>query len=101
MAADLPYQIHETLEQVRDGQIEVGFVHKGLDEMSHKLDVAMNRLVIAIVVTGGLIGSSLIGIFAKTGPHVLGLNLVAALGFFASGVLGVWLLWGVIRSGRI
>jgi ubiquinone biosynthesis protein len=101
MAGDLPYQIHETLEQVRDGQIEVGFVHKGLDEMSHKLDIAMNRLVIAIVVTGGLIGSSLIGIFAKTGPHVLGLNLVAALGFFASGVLGIWLLWGVIRSGRI
>ncbi|MGZ4292403.1 MAG: ABC1 kinase family protein, partial [Gaiellaceae bacterium] len=26
MAVDLPYQIHDTLEQVRDGQIEVGFV---------------------------------------------------------------------------
>ena len=37
--AELPYQIHETLEQVRDGQIEVGFVHKGLDEFMHKLDV--------------------------------------------------------------
>ena len=41
MAADLPYQIHETLEQVRDGQIEVGFVHKGLDEFMAKLDVAL------------------------------------------------------------
>jgi ubiquinone biosynthesis protein len=101
MAADLPYQIHETLEQVRDGQIEVGFVHKGLDDLMHKLDVLANRLVIALVVVGGLIGSSLIGIFAKTGPQMLGLNLVAALGFFASGVLGIWLLWGVVRSGRI
>jgi ubiquinone biosynthesis protein len=101
MAADLPYQIHETLEQVRDGQIEVGFVHKGLDDQMHKFDIAMNRLVIALVVTGGLIGSSLIGIFAKSGPQMLGLNLVAALGFFASGVLGIWLLWGVVRSGRI
>ena len=45
--------------------------------------------------------AGLIGIFAKTGPHMLGLNLVAAIGFFAAGVLGVWLLWGVIRSGRI
>ena len=72
MAAELPYQIHDTLEQVRDGQIEVGFVHKGLDDFMHKLDVLANRLVIALVVTGGLIGSSLIGIFAKTGPHVLG-----------------------------
>ncbi|MFL6038277.1 MAG: ABC1 kinase family protein, partial [Gaiellaceae bacterium] len=27
MALELPYQLHDTLEQVRDGQIEVGFVH--------------------------------------------------------------------------
>ena len=81
MAADLPYQVHETLEQVRDGQIEVGFVHKGLDEFMAKLDVLFNRLVVALIVTGGLIGSSLIGIFAKTGPHVLGLHVVSVLGF--------------------
>jgi ubiquinone biosynthesis protein len=101
MAAALPYQVYETLEQVRDGEIEIGFRHQGLDDLMHKLDVVSNRLVIALVVTGGLIGSSLIGIFAKSGPHLLGLNLVAAIGFFASGVLGIWLLWGVIRSGRI
>jgi ubiquinone biosynthesis protein len=101
MAADLPYQIHDTLEQVRDGQIEVGFVHKGLDDLLAKLDTLFNRLVIALVVTGGLIGSSLIGIFAKSGPHILGLHVVAAFGFFLSAVLGVWLLWGVVRSGRL
>jgi ubiquinone biosynthesis protein len=101
MAADLPYQIHETLEQVRDGQIEVGFVHKGLDDFMAKLDVLFNRLVIALIVTGGLIGSSLIGIFAKTGPHVLGLHVVSVLGFTLSAVLGVWLMWSVVRSGRL
>ncbi len=101
MAADLPYQIHETLEQVRDGQIEVGFVHKGLDELMAKMDVLINRLVIALVVTGGLIGSSLIGIFAKTGPHVLGLHVISVLGFGMSAVLGAWLLWSVVRSGRL
>jgi ubiquinone biosynthesis protein len=101
MAFELPYQIHDTLEQVRDGQIEVGFVHKGLDDLMAKLDTLFNRLVIALVVTGGLIGSSLIGIFAKTGPHVLGLHVVSVLGFFLSAILGVWLLWGVIRSGRL
>ena len=65
---DMPYQVHDVLEEVRDGQIEVGFVHKGLDEFMRKLDVAFNRLVIALVVVGGLIGSSLIGIFADAGP---------------------------------
>jgi len=101
MASDLPYQIHDTLDQIREGQIEVGFVHKGLDDFMHRLDVLANRLVIALVTTGGLIGSSLIGILAKTGPHILGLNVVSAIGFALSGILGVWLLWGVVRSGRI
>jgi ubiquinone biosynthesis protein len=101
MAAELPYQIHDTLDQVRDGQIEVGFVHKGLDEFLAKLDPLVNRLVIALVVTGGLIGSSLIGIFAKTGPHIIGLHVVSVLGFGLSVVLGVWLLWSVLRSGRL
>jgi ubiquinone biosynthesis protein len=99
--ADYPYQVHDVLEQMRDGQIEVGFVHKGLDEFMHKLDVAFNRLIIAFVVAAGLIGSSLIGVFATSGPQVLGLNVVSAFGFFIAGVLGLWLMWGVFRSGRI
>jgi ubiquinone biosynthesis protein len=99
--AEYPHQVHDVLEQMRDGQIEVGFVHKGLDEFMHKLDVAFNRLIIAFVVAAGLIGSSLIGVFATSGPQVLGLNIVSAFGFFLAGVLGLWLLWGVFRSGRI
>jgi ubiquinone biosynthesis protein len=101
MTYELPYQIHDTLEQVRDGQIEVGFVHKGLEDLLAKLDVLFNRLVIALVVTGGLIGSSLIGIFAKSGPHIIGVHVLSVIGFATSTVLGVWLLWSVVRSGRI
>jgi ubiquinone biosynthesis protein len=101
MARELPYQIHDTLELVRNGQIEVGFVHKGLDNLAHKLDAIANRLVIALITTGGLIGSSLIGIFAKAGPQFLGVNVISVVGFALSGILGVWLLWGVIRSGRL
>src|SRR5438309_1371689 len=97
----LPDQIRRPLEQVRDGQIEVGFVHKGLEDLLNRMDVVFNRLVIAMIVAGGLIGSSLIGIFAKAGPHVLGVNIISVLGFAFSGLLGMWLLWGVIRSGRL
>jgi ubiquinone biosynthesis protein len=101
VVTDMPYQLHDFLEEMRDGQIEVGFVHKGLDDLLNRLDVVCNRLVIAMIVAGGLIGSSLIGIFAKAGPHVLGINIISAIGFALSGALGIWLLWGVIRSGRL
>src|SRR6059058_1810607 len=92
---ETPYQVHDFLEEIRDGQIEVGFVHKGLDDFMQQMSGAFNRLVVALVVASGLIGSSLIGIFAKTGPHFLGVNILSVLGFFLSGLLGVWLLWGV------
>jgi ubiquinone biosynthesis protein len=98
---DAPYQWHDFLEQVRDGQVEVGFVHKGIDDLLPKVEHAFNRLVVALVVAGGLIGSSLIGIFAKSGPHLLGLHVISLVGFAISGVLGLWLLWGVVRSGRL
>jgi ubiquinone biosynthesis protein len=99
--SDYPFQIHDVLEQARDGQIEVGFVHKGLDDFMHTVDVAFNRLIIALVVAAGLIGSSLIGVFATGGPQFLGLHVVSVFGFLFAGLLGVWLLSGVIRSGRL
>src|SRR6476619_6034352 len=98
---ETPYQWHDVLEQARHGQLELVFRLKGLDELAHKLDVVFNRLVIALVVAGGLIGSSLIGIFAKNGPHVIGLHVISFIGFLLSGILGVWLLIGVVKSGRL
>jgi ubiquinone biosynthesis protein len=101
IASELPYQVHDMLEQARDGQIEVGFVHKGLDDFMDRLVVALNRLVIALVVAAGLLGSSVIGIFAEGGPQIVGVNALSVIGFVLSGLLGVWLLWGVLRSGRL
>jgi ubiquinone biosynthesis protein len=89
------------MEQMRDGQVEVGFVHKGLDDFMAQMQHVFNRLVVALIITGGLIGSSLIGIFAKTGPHVLGINVISVIGFALSALLGLWVLWGVVRSGRL
>jgi ubiquinone biosynthesis protein len=99
--AEAPFQFHDFMEEIRDGQIEVGFVHKGLDDFLESMQRVFNRLVVALIVVGGLIGSSLIGIFATGGPFVLGVNVISILGFALSAVLGIWLLWGVIRSGRL
>jgi ubiquinone biosynthesis protein len=101
IARDLPYQVHDVLQEMRDGQIEVGFVHKGLDEFMHKLDVAFNRLVVALVVAGGLLGSSMIGLLATDGPTIWGIHFLSVIGFTISLVLGIWLLFGVVRSGRL
>lgn len=101
MALEAPYQVADTLEQVRDGQIEIGFRHQGLDDLFHRMDLVFNRLTVAIVSVGGIIGSSLIGLFAEAGPQIFGLHFLSVIGFSLSALLGIWLVWGVIRSGRL
>src|SRR5438093_6091001 len=101
MMKELPYQVHDTMEQIRDGQVEIGFRHEGLDNLFQQMDKVVNRLVIALIAGTGVIGSALIGVFAKSGPHVLGLHAFSIIGFSLSALLGLWLTWGVNRSGRL
>jgi ubiquinone biosynthesis protein len=101
IASETPYQISDILQELRDGQVEIGFRHQGLDVLARRLDIVVNRMVIALVAVGGVIGSALIGVFAEAGPQVLGLNVISFIGFGLSTLLGAWLVWGVIRSGRL
>ena len=101
IARELPFQVHDILEEFRDGQVEVGFVHKGLDEFMQRIDLVFNRLILAMIVAGGLLGSSILGAFVTTGPEIFGINFLAVVGFVLAGVLGFWLFLGVLRSGRI
>jgi ubiquinone biosynthesis protein len=93
---DAPYQLADVLEELRDGQVEIGFRSEGLEVLSHRLDPVINRLVVAVVGAAGVIGSSILAAFGDGLLHVL-----AGLGFGVSLLLGFWLVWGVIRSGRL
>jgi hypothetical protein len=97
VARKLPFQVSDVLEEFRDGRVEVGFNHRGLDELAHKFDLLVNRIVIAIVAGAGVLGSS---ILAALGDGRW-LHALAIAGFAISLLLGFWLVWGVIRSGRI
>ena len=73
----------------------------GIDEIDDHIDKATNRIAVAVVILGGLLGSAMIGVFAKAGPHALGIHLLALVGFLISGVFGFWLVWGILRHGRL
>ena len=101
IARDVPYQMHDILERLRDGTFQVHIENPGIDELDEILHQATNRLAVALVIVGGLLGSSIIGVFATGGPHVLGLHLLAVVGFVLSGIFGVWLIWGILRHSRL
>jgi ubiquinone biosynthesis protein len=101
LALEVPRQVHDILNELRDGELEVKISNPGIDDLAHHMDVSVNRIAVALVILGGLVGSSLIGVLAKDGPHLMGLHLLSVVGFVLSGAFGVWLLWGVFRSGRL
>jgi ubiquinone biosynthesis protein len=101
IARELPYQAHDVLERMRDGTFQIHFENPGLDQLDEHIDQASNRLSVALVVLGGLLGSSIVGVFAREGPQIIGLHVLSFLGFVISGAFGLWLIWGVLRHGRL
>jgi ubiquinone biosynthesis protein len=101
VAREMPYQVSDVLERLRDGTFQVRVENPGIDQLDEHIDQASNRLSVALVVAGGLVGSSIVGVFANEGPQVMGLHLLSFLGFVISGVFGVWLVWGVLRHNRL
>ncbi|HLM42901.1 MAG TPA: AarF/ABC1/UbiB kinase family protein, partial [Myxococcaceae bacterium] len=100
---ELPDQVRQLLTELEDGELEVKLNNRGLDELIGEVDVLANRLVFAIVTGGLLIGSSLIGAFATGGPQVpvLGVPLVAFVGFTLALVMAAILLTVIYRSRRL
>jgi ubiquinone biosynthesis protein len=101
IARELPYQVRDVLEETRKGRLELQMRNPGLDDLTYHIDHAVNRLAVALIVLGGLVGSSIVGVLAREGPHVAGLHLLSFIGFVLSGVFAVWLVWGIARSGRL
>jgi len=99
--ADYPRQVHALLEELKDGEVEVRFRHAGLDELISKVDILANRLVFALLIAALIIGSSMLGIFLKGGIKFIGVSVFGLIGFVFAAILGLLLLIGIIRSGRL
>jgi ubiquinone biosynthesis protein len=98
--ADYPRQVHALLDELKDGEVEVRFRHAGLDDLIGRVDILANRLVFALLIAALIIGSSMLGIFVE-GLQVLGVSVFGLVGFVFAAVLGLLLLIGIIRSGRL
>lgn len=98
---DYPRQLHALLDELKDGEIEVRFQHRGINELISKVDILANRLVLALLIAALIVGSSLLGVFNQSGLRLLGVNIFGLVGFVFAAVLGLALIVGIIRSGRL
>jgi ubiquinone biosynthesis protein len=95
LARDIPRYIGRSLEKLSKDELKVQFEHTGLDRLITELDRSSNRVVIGLVMASLIISSSLV---IRTGSAPLWFSIPV---FVLSSFLGIWLIYGVFRSGRL
>jgi ubiquinone biosynthesis protein len=101
LLADYPVMLHDLIEEARSGELEIRYRHTGLEEVIHRLDLLMNRLVVALVsIALGVTGTAA-ALVIQDGPQVAGISAWGLPGFAGSLFFGVWLIWSILRSGRL
>lgn len=96
----IPREVRELLTKVRRDRLQIQFVHKNLDYFVQEMDRSSNRLSFAVVIAALIVGSSLI-FQTGAGPTLFGYPALGLIGFTTAALLGIWLVVGILRSGRL
>lgn len=96
----IPADMIEFLSKLRKNDIVIGVEHKGTESFAAEWDRSINRLSFAVVTAALIVGSS-IAFQTRLGPAVSGYPVLGLVGFLLASVLGMRLLVGIIRSGRL
>ncbi|MGD8389529.1 MAG: AarF/UbiB family protein [Desulfobacteraceae bacterium] len=99
LASELPGHATKILEKMERGELRIQFEHENLGPLRRTLDNLSNRLTLGIIIGAMIIGSSMI-ITTGIGPFLFGFPMLGIIGFLISGVLGLWLVFNILRSRR-
>ena len=95
----LPRQLSHVMSQGLAGGLTLKLEHVELDKTTHRVDVMVNRLAFAVVVAAMIIAAAVI-FSSGSAEGVVGLPL--SIAYVAGGVImGAWLLYSIVRSGRL
>ncbi|NQE06251.1 protein kinase UbiB [ANME-1 cluster archaeon GoMg1] len=97
---DLPSEARDILARVRQGEVKINFEHKGLDPMLKTLDQTNNRMVFAIVLASLVIGSALM-VLSGVPPKWHEIPIIGIIGFLGAGIMAFWLLFSILRHGKL
>lgn len=96
----LPFELKRIIKKLGKGRLSFTFQHRGLDKLILELDRSSNRLSFALIIAAIIVGSSLI-MRLETKYTLFGYPLFGILGYIFAGVLGVWLVIAILRSGKL
>lgn len=97
----LPEQMERLIRRAVEGTFRLEFKHLGLEYVGDNFRSASNRISIALIVAGTIVGSSIIAATGRTTEGGwFGVPTLGVLGYVVATVFGIWLIISIIKSGR-
>lgn len=97
---DTPRELRAILKQAKEGKVKIEFEHHGLGPMLSLHDRISNRIAFAIVLAALMIASSLV-VLSGIPPTWYGIPVIGLAGFLVAAVMGLGLLYSILRHGKI
>jgi ubiquinone biosynthesis protein len=95
---ELPSRMDRIMTKLEKGELKMIFRDERLERLNVVVDRASNRLIIGAIVSAIILGSSLVILSGKE-PQIRGIPVFELL-LVVAGVLGLWLVISILRSGR-
>jgi ubiquinone biosynthesis protein len=100
LARNIPRDLKEIINRINRNKFKIDLEHRGLDKFTADFDRSINRLSTSMFLASMIIGSSII-MQTDKGPKILDLPVLAFMGYTVAGIVGLWLVYAIIRSGRM
>jgi ubiquinone biosynthesis protein len=100
LARNIPRDLKEIINRVNRNKFKIDLEHRGLDKFTTEFDRSINRLSTSMILAAMIIGSSII-MQTDKGPKFMEFPVLAFMGYSVAALVGLWLIYAIIRSGRM
>ncbi len=95
----IPRRLLQILEGISRGEMKMAFRLENIGDLINALENSSNRMAFSIIIASLIIGSSMI-ITTGVGPLLFGFPAIGVIGYLISAVLGLWLVFNIIRTRK-
>ena len=96
---ELPLRLRQIAEKIDRGELNIRFQHANLGGLRSTLENITNRLTLGLILAALIVASSMI-ITTGVKPLLFGFPALGIIGYLVSGVLGLWLIYNILRSRK-
>jgi ubiquinone biosynthesis protein len=99
LGVELPQQLRRLLSSLERGDTEIAVRPSGVDPLVRRLERTANRVVLGIVAAAFVVALAILlsAYHVRSDPQI---GAVLIVGFILASVLGIYVAWGILRSGR-